>query len=141
MTRHVSLAWVLFPLILAFTGCSGGMTTVQGRLVMDGAPYRLAANEQVLLSFETIAQEPERSFSARVKPDGTFTVLGTRGDGIPPGSYRITIRSMPYGTTAEANAGDKFAGAFSGPDSPLTCEIKRGTPVTIDLGQKTVTGG
>jgi hypothetical protein len=138
MIRHPSnrLLWIGL-VALIFTGCSGGMTVVRGKLVMDGTPYQLAANEQVLLSFETV----ERSFSGLVKADGSFTVSGLDGNGIPPGNYRITIRSLQYGAGAEPDSGDKFEDLFSGPDSPLTCEVRRGTPVTIDLAQKTVTGG
>jgi hypothetical protein len=130
----ISLISVVLP------GCSGGTTVVRGKLVMDGTPYQLAANEQVLLSFETIAG-PERSFAGLVKADGSFTVVGIDGNGVPPGRYRITIRSLQYGAGAEPDSGDKFEGLFSDRDSPLTCEVKRGAPVTIDLAQKTVTGG
>jgi hypothetical protein len=139
MPHHVY--WTgLLALSMTLTGCSGGMTIVQGKLVRDGAPYQLGANEQVLLTFETIDSQPGRAFSGQVKRDGTFTVAGIGGAGIPPGKYRITIRSMAYGTAEEPSSGDKFEGIFSSADPPLTCEVNRGAAVTIDLQQKTVTG-
>jgi hypothetical protein len=140
MMRDLSsrLVWLGLCAAFLFTGCARE-ANVQGKLVMDGEPYKPAANEQVLLNFETAGGPNDYSFSGLVKRDGTFTVVGNGSDGIPPGKYRITIRVMPYGPTAAPNAGDKLAGALSGPDSPLTCEVKRGTTVTIDLAQRAVT--
>jgi hypothetical protein len=109
------LVWIgPFLASAAFSGCSAGMIPVQGKLVRNGDPYHPAANEQVLLSFETIDCQPERSFSGLVKRDGTFTVLGTGGAGIPPGKYRIRIRIIPYGTTEEPDSAGKRERSLSG---------------------------
>jgi hypothetical protein len=131
----------LLAVVLAVVGCARQQATVEGKLLSDGHPYQLAPGGQLLLALQSVNSPAEQSFSGSVKSDGTFRAAGIGSAGIPPGQYRITIRSLSYGPGVPSDAGDKFAGALSSPQSPLTCEVPHQgvLRVVIDVKRKTVT--
>jgi hypothetical protein len=115
-------------------GCGSRGVTVQGRLEMNGAPYRPAAGETVVVTFLAGAGGKAVSYPASVSAEGTFTVGGPEGKGIPPGRYRVAVSATTYGS----GSGDRFGGTFGPADTPLACEVTAGTKeITVDLGKKT----
>jgi len=85
--------------------------------------------------------EAVESYTAEVKPDGTFTVPGRTGKGIPAGKYLVVVRQIeaPKGESEFAPGAaktDKLKGAFSEEKSPIVVEITGDTDdLKIDLDE------
>ena len=84
--------------------------------------------------------------------DGTFTVTGPDGQGIPPGKYRVSVtQELTRDAIDKINENvqrnqklfdrdtDVLKGQF-GAKSPIVLEIKDSTEVTIDLDKPTGSG-
>jgi hypothetical protein len=116
-------------------GCGPAGVKVQGRLQTNGVAYRPAGAEAVVVTLLGGAGAKAVSYPARVNADGTFTVEGPEGKGIPPGQYRIAVSATTYGS----GSGDRFAETFGPAKTPLACEVTSGTrEITVDLGKKAV---
>lgn len=85
--------------------------TVTGTVVERGKPLKFKPNEEVSVGFYAIdgPDAEKASFGAPVKPeDGTFTMSGPSGTGIPAGKYKITLSSQVYG-----DGNDRFQQQFA----------------------------
>jgi hypothetical protein len=134
--------WVgLVAVSVAAAGCarereSGPKLT--GRMLAAGQPCRPASVHDFDIKFLSVDGEGpgKRSYLAEVREDGTFTVNGSIGKGIPPGRYKVMIA----GRVLDANGkpSSRYATTFTDKATPLEVEIKSDSrEVTIDLENKT----
>jgi len=155
------LAWnlILVPLALAISGCGSSQAIwVQGKLTKGGAKYVVLADQRLHMTFYSM--EPFND-GARTIPagqaymavfkseDGTFTVTGPDGQGIPPGKYRVSLtQELTREAVDKKNENvkrdqklfdrdtDMLKGQF-GANSPIVREIKDSTEVAIDIDKPT----
>jgi len=138
---------VLALAVLAVTGCGGGVsgTKLNGKVLNNGQPYPITEEETVRINFITTGESGRISAQPQLNPDGTFTLTGPTGKGVPPGKYQITVMVLPSPYAASKNPGapkgDKFKNKYADPEkTPLTVEITSSTKeVTVDLGKGTAT--
>jgi len=152
----------LAALLLAGCGSKQKMCSVKGTLTKGGKPLAAAAPkgprppgteetaQGIQVRFYSYGEgkrpssDPAKggggeAFNADVKPDGSFTVPGRTGKGIPPGKYLVVVRDIeaPKGESEFAPGAakfDKLKGAFSEEKSPIIEEITGDTDnLTIDL--------
>jgi hypothetical protein len=149
---------ILVPLVLAISGCGSSQGIwVQGKLTKGGAKYEVPADQDLNMTFYLM--EPShtgdrttpagQAYMAVFKSeDGTFTVAGPDGLGIPPGKYRVSLTQK---LTREAvdkknekvkrnqalfdRDTDMLKGQF-GEDSRIVREIRDSTEVVIDLDKE-----
>lgn len=120
---------------LLLTGCGGSnLQPLTGTVTLDGKPLADAA-----ISF--IPVEGGRPASGNSDADGKFTIASyTAGDGLPPGSYKVTIVKINTKKQAQAavsEEGDQTPenaamGAMEQGVSFLT-PVKYSSPLTTDL--------
>jgi hypothetical protein len=132
---------------LVAAGCGkGGVrgVKVQGEVLQNGKPIPFLRGEEITVGFSREVEPGEKPFGApaKVKPeDGTFTVAGPSGKGIPPGKYRIQLTSDIYGS----DRGDRFEALFDAKAKrpPLVADVGPDGEQTfvIDVGQWTVRSG
>jgi hypothetical protein len=133
---------VLTALVLA-PGCakereSGPKLT--GRVLVDGQPCRPASVYSFDVKFLTVegVGPGKRSYLADIQPDGTFTVNGSIGQGIPTGRYKVIVVGGVL--DARGKPSGRYLGQFTEQTTPLEIEITDSTrEVTIDLERKTAT--
>jgi hypothetical protein len=149
--------WTLALLTIppALAGCGpGGTIRVTGALLKGGAPYKAPAGQTLNLTFYALevtdaagktAKVNNEPYAAVVSPDdGTFSVPGPEGRGIPPGKYRIAlVRKMkrealeaepaPRGKAALDRDTDLNKGAFGPERSPIVRELTTSCDLAIDL--------
>jgi hypothetical protein len=136
--------WFVAALCLAgVVGCANdGRIVLRGRVVADGQPVPRGEPPiglEVELQKEGAGIDAGTAYAAAVEPDGTFTVPGGDGKGIPPGTYKIAVR-----VTADApGAKPKLAVPLNGLDdlatTPLRCDIAAADKgIVIDVKKKTV---
>jgi len=127
-TRHLVVYSLLLVGACLAGGCSG-KSKVNGKIVKGGEPFTVSDKGVFVLSF--VAESGDSTvYNATTKPDGTFTIVGPEGKGIPAGKYKVNLTAMdPYPTT------DKLEGKY-GPKAktPLVVEIGKGD-VVIDVGK------
>jgi len=109
--------------ILAF-GCGGGGGAVKGKVLRGGQPIKVGDKGMVQVRF--IAED--NGYTAPVAADGSFTLTGNEGKGIPAGKYKIAVLAYdPYPTK------DLLGGKFSAMATPINRDVKPGDEVVIDL--------
>jgi hypothetical protein len=126
--------------VLAVTGCGRGPkgVTVTGQVLYNGKPIQVQPREEIQVAFSLEApagQQPPGTL-ATVKPeDGSFTISGLDGKGIPPGRYRVTVSSQLY-----QQSQDRFEPLFDPKLPPLMVDVgpEKGQRVIIDVGTRTV---
>jgi hypothetical protein len=129
---------------LVAAGCGkGGVrgVKVKGEVLQNGQPIKFLPSEEITVGFSREVEPGQQPFGApaKVKPeDGTFTVDGPSGKGIPPGKYRIQLTSDIYGS----DRGDRFEPLFDARAKrpPLVADVgpEEGQTFVIDVGQWTV---
>ena len=129
--------------LAGLAGCaSDGRVVLRGRVVADGQP--VPAGEppvalEVLLQAEGTGTDPGTEYVAPVDPDGTFTVRGGDGKGIPPATYQFAVRAAADRPLGQASPPVPLRGVADLASSPLRCEIAAGDRrVVIDVTKKTV---
>jgi hypothetical protein len=156
--RHLILAFLIAPLV-APLGCGGrgNNVWVTGKLLKGGAKYVPPEGQFVYITFVglDIKDETGKSidagepFQADVdQVNGTFSVPGKEGFGIPPGKYRIAVTQKmtreAFDATRKPNQRpkkgvdretDTLANKYGIENSPITREIKAGGELIIDLDQ------
>jgi hypothetical protein len=124
-------------------GCSGEtLVVLHGQVVENGQPRKGQGKPPLRVVLTGQGSEadktPGTSFVAEVGEDGSFTVQGGTGKGIPPGSYTFTLSSTAVGP-GRPQPGELRD--FTDPaTSPLKCDVTAdpNQRVVIDLGKKTV---
>lgn len=121
--------------LLAITGFSiagcDSKRMVSGRLLNFGQPLTVSDKGLIRIGF-AFANNPDGSFVAQVKPDGTFTIPGQRDEGIPPGKYRVTVEVLdPYGQKAF----DLLKGEFGEDNSPIVVDFDGNNFIEIDVAK------
>jgi hypothetical protein len=128
-------------LVLTVSGCGSGEVILQGRIVEGGKPIQVPATTPFTLSLASVGEDKQagRAFSGMVEPDGNFTVSGPRGQGIPPGRYKITLVSA--GSASAPTPAPLKRLALSDPArTPLSYDVTadRNQRIVIDVGKGTV---
>jgi hypothetical protein len=128
----------------AIGGCGKGDrvrgVTIRGQVLQNGQPIPFLPSEEITVGFSSEAPPDQAAFgtSASVKSkDGTFTMSGPSGAGIPPGTYRVSLSSQIYG----GSDGNRFEAVFEERRPPLMAEVgsEKGQTFVIDVGKWTVT--
>lgn len=157
MTRPTppALALLAAPLVLALAGPGCGSSDavrVGGKLLKGGNPYTPPSGQRIGVTFYAVeakdaagkavpAGEP---YPAQFNPaDGTFTVPGPDGRGIPRGKYRVAISRQKGRGTVEApkrrgakpfdRETDLFQNQFGPDTSPIVREIAAPSDLVVDL--------
>lgn len=134
---------LLLLLPLVGSGCGGGPESgpkVVGRVLIDGQPCRPVSVNDFDVKFLTVegVGPGKRSYLAEVKPDGSFTLNGSMGKGIPVGRYKVSIAGNVFGEDGKPTG--RYLPSFTDQATPLEVEIiDRTREITIDLGKKTAT--
>jgi hypothetical protein len=146
VNRFRLVVLILIGSLLTSVGCGGGGAPLEGRILVNGNPYQVTEQEEFQLGLITGEGDAMIVHPGEVAADGTFKVSGMNNDGVPPGTYKITVESIPYGggggdeeDEGETN-GDRFQGKFNSENTQLILEIGKEAPgpITIDLGKGTI---
>ena len=151
--RWMPLAAPLASAALAAAGCGpSGVVAASGKVVKAGAPYAVPAGQTLRVTFHAAEVKDAagkdvgagQSYPAIVRPeDGTFTVPGPDGRGIPPGKYRVAIAQNPKagerkaparrGDVAPDDNVDALEGRYDSPVAPIIVGVDGTTGLTLDL--------
>src|SRR5262245_10144991 len=134
-TTRGALALVAAPaLILGLAGCSESLSEVKGKVHNNGQTLAVkesasGAGGRVMVLFhpQDESKKDDGPHGAIVKSDGTFSVPGATGRGLPPGKYRVEVKwqdPFPMGK-------DKLEGKFGPENSPVVVDIP--SPKDIDI--------
>jgi len=126
-----NLRWLFFLLLVGLLIGCGGKRKVNGKILKDGQPFKVSDKGVISLSFVS-ADDASKMYNATPNmSDGTFTIVGPDGKGIPPGKYKVQLSAQdPYtGPGSKDLFGGKYASATS---SPLTVDVGA-TDVVVDL--------
>lgn len=117
---------------LLLVGCGESKRKLNGKVVQGGAPFTVSDKGIIALVFVSDA-DSSKMYNATTKPDGTFTVVGPDGKGIPAGKYKVQLTVQdPY---SGPGSKDKFDGKFANAaKSPLTVDVGS-TDITVDVGK------
>jgi hypothetical protein len=109
---------------------------VKVQLLQNGKPLKISKDEEIFVSFVLKSDANVVSPSEFNPAEGTFTIPGPTGKGIPLGTYRIGLSSSDY------NKGglDRFADQFATDKTPLIAEVgsEEGQFFEVDVGTKRV---
>jgi hypothetical protein len=139
---------------LAVSGCGSSSNTiwVTGKLQKGGATYTPPAGQKLEMTFyamEVIDETGKKltnaePYLADLNPeDGTFSVPGAEGKGIPPGKYRVAISQRLTRDAVEKASkakrkvvnrdADSLASQFGMATSPIMRDLTSSCEVTIDM--------
>ena len=132
-SRLLSVCCVLGLLL----GCTGNaMLPVQGTVMLDGQPLEGAA-----IGF--IPAEGGRPATGKTDAQGHFTLASfTANDGLPPGSYKVTVTKVEVGRAAQAAPSSRDAEEAGGESTAMgridqgvkfLTPVKYSSPLTTDL--------
>jgi hypothetical protein len=130
--------------VVLAAGCKQEISglTVEGRVVEDGMPVAVRPNEETFVVLAGTGAEGKLGFSfpAKAAADGTFTLTGPVGKGVPAGSYSVAVYTNAQNPARpEAAPTDRLKGAFKTESTPLKCEVSATTAeVVVDLTKKSV---
>jgi hypothetical protein len=153
--RRFSWNLIVATLALAMSACgSSQMIPVKGKLTKGGGKYEVPTDQKLHLTFRLMESANDgggstaagQAFMAIYKTDdGTFSVGGIDGNGIPPGKYRVSLTQLlTRDAVDKKNANikgkqklferdtDLLDGQY-GEKSPIVVEIKDSTELAIEL--------
>jgi len=119
---------IAFLVCLLAIGCGdGGRVTVKGKVTKGGQPLKVS--EKGMVQLRLVSQGADKAtHTAKVEPDGSFTVKGADGKAIPQGKYKVAVVATdPYPTGK-----DVLDGKFSEDKTPITRDVT-GQSLDIDL--------
>jgi hypothetical protein len=141
--NHLCRLGVLAALALLL-GCGKEQESgpkVTGRVLVDGQPGRPVSVYDFDVRFQNtqpLGNLGKRSYAAEVHEDGTFTLHGAIGKGIPVGRYKVIFNGRVVDATGKAT--NRFIPIYTEAKTPLEVEITDDTKeIAIDLERKTVT--
>jgi hypothetical protein len=119
-------------LVLGFMGCGPTHYQPSGKLTKGGAPLKIS--EKAVLQIALYA-ESDASFanpeSVKWDKDGTFTVTGRQGNGIPAGKYKVSVVLIdPY-----PGGKDVFGGKFEKGKAPVFDIKSSQTEIVIETAK------
>jgi hypothetical protein len=120
---------VLVSLVgLALPGCGSGYSHMTGKITEKGAPLKLSDKGVVQLRF--VGKDADDYYQADVQPDGSFTVVGRDGRGIPPGKYKVAVKVLdPYGPMAR----DRYNSRYDDKVTTLEKEVNGRDEIIVNL--------
>jgi predicted small lipoprotein YifL len=140
---------VVMAVATALAGCGGGgprRVIVKGRVVEGGKPLELKGDQfkagaiGVEVTFYPLdasgkVDQTKQSQGTRVREDGSFTLDGELGKGIPVGKYKVALRfSDPMYRTPKGQ-GDRWEGKFALDKTPFTFDVQDASKeIVIDIG-------
>jgi hypothetical protein len=133
--RFIGLGCAVALACAGLAGCGGdGRLHTAGRVVKDGRPYTVPADEHVRVTFYQLNPDGtsgKNSYIAEFhNSDGTFRAIGPDGRGIPPGRYQVCLEHLRKRT-------DLFRGAFNNDATPFVFDIDSKTKeLVIDLDRR-----
>jgi len=122
-----------FALVLLLViGCGPSKLSVTGKVTQGGAPMKLSDKGVFIIQFIS-EDKGGQVHSASTKTDGTFTVSGQDGKGIPSGKYKVAVEAIdPY---TSGGGQDKLGGKYKAGATTLTADVVKGKEVVIDVGK------
>lgn len=116
--------WFFFP---------SNTVIVSGTLYYKDVVYKPEKTEQVMVSFaeQVGGQFSGKTFPARLDGNGRFKITGPNGNGIPLGTFRVGITSMPENPAGGPKEAEQFA-KYDVQDSPIVIEVSRASK-QVDL--------
>jgi hypothetical protein len=132
----IGVVLILMPL----TGCgpereSGPKLT--GKVLINGQPCRPASLYDFDIKFISVEEGPiKKSYTAAVEEDGTFSVTGSIGKGIPPALYKVSVLGPVIDASGKTTR--KYLTTYSDKTTPLEIDIKpEHRELIIDLEKQT----
>jgi len=123
-------------MVVSLAGCAEPLAEVRGKVHNNGQSLVVkeqpnGAGGRVMVLFHSVdpGKKDAGPHGAIVKPDGTFSVPGATGRGIPPGKYRVEVKwqdPFPMGK-------DKLEGKFGSENSPVVVDIPSPKDINIDV--------
>jgi hypothetical protein len=154
MRRNAMVVALLIAPLATISGCggSGNNVWVTGKLLKGGAKYVPPQGQFVNVTFVgleiqddsgKVVQSAEPFQADLDQENGTFSVPGTEGRGIPPGRYRVAVTQKMSRETFDAakpklkkgvnRETDTLGNQFGLGSSPIIREVKTGGEFLIDL--------
>jgi hypothetical protein len=130
--RALALVATGLALCLLGTACDSGPrhVKVSGQIVRDDKAIRVPPRTRTQVMFIAM-DESGQKFPALVnREDFSFEVTGPKGDGIPPGKYRVSIQQWAAEPSAELTEMNK---RFSQESSPVIREVPADEAVTFKI--------
>jgi hypothetical protein len=136
------MTWSCIAAALVVVGCGLGDpkgVKVTGQVLQNGKPIKVLPSEEIMVGFSSEAPEGQHiivAWATVLPDDGTFTISGSAGKGIPAGKYRVIASSQIY----QKNE-DRFEAVFDEKKPPLIAEVgpEEGQSFVIDVGKRTLT--
>jgi hypothetical protein len=119
-------------LVMTTLGCGGsGTYQTRGRVLKGGAPLTAVEPDFVRVVLVPLPEDGKKALDWYVAEfngsDGTFTVKGKDGKGMPPGKYRVALEHMK-------GRKDAFKGAFDAERSPFVVSVQSASDeITVDV--------
>jgi hypothetical protein len=138
------MRFVCIAALVLLVGCSPGQKAgpVSGTLLKGGKPYTYSIEGRppgdpgvfVTLNALDASSKVVEAYGCKFDPSaGTFQAVGKKGQGIPAGKYRLSLRGGP-------GREDELGKEFSRDKSPLVFELSGdAAELTVDLDAKKVT--
>jgi hypothetical protein len=126
------MALVAFSVLLAVSGCGGSdLHRTQGRVTKGGQDFIPEEGENLQIALMEVPEggkPPKNYYYASVDQEtGTFFAAGPQLQGVPAGTYRVTVELMK-------KKKDQFGGRFDAENSPFVIEIDEDDEeIVIDL--------
>lgn len=130
-------------------GCTGGEAPTYkttGKVVENGQPVNIPRYREGYNCLQVDFYPVEESGALKNAPhaaafpaeDGTFTVSGEKGKGIPAGKYRVAVRRVDRTKTVQPDAAgniDAWNGKFSEKTSPFVVDVPSQSEIVIDIAK------
>ena len=138
-TRNLLVVGAVLTLF-ALPGCgpepeSGPKLT--GKVLINGQPCRPVSIYDFDIKLVSVEEGPiKKSYMAAIEQDGTFTIHGSIGKGIPTGLYKVSVIGPVVDASGKPTR--KYVPTFSDKATPLEVDIKpEHRELIIDLEKKT----